>query len=142
MTKEESPSADPEIQPSHLSPLETEAAVPMPREWKSCCFRISPPCATFSVQVLFSGFLILFAAYKLAQTGAPDPLYVSLLTWCPYASPHVTERPPRWTQRGTWRIYRRVPSPVHAHRSRNARLTNGIDVETYLRGRGVEWGKI
>ena len=95
MAKEESPSADPEIQPSHLSPLETEAAVTMPREWRSCCFKISPPCATFSVQVLFSGFLILFAAYKLAQTGAPDPLYVSLLT----------------TTVGVW-----LPSPLHGIR--------------------------
>jgi hypothetical protein len=67
-------------------------------EWKSCCFKISPACATFSVQVVFSAFLIIFSAYKLIMIGAPDPLYVSLLTttvgvWLP--SPlHSTSAPP------------------------------------------------
>jgi hypothetical protein len=61
-------------------------------EWKSCCFKISPACATFSVQVLFSAFLILFSAYKLIIIDSPDPLYVSLLT----------------TTVGVW-----LPSPLH-----------------------------
>ena len=61
-------------------------------EWKSCCFKISPACATFSVQVVFSAFLIIFSAYKLIIIDAPDPLYVSLLT----------------TTVGVW-----LPSPLH-----------------------------
>ena len=46
----------------------------------------------FSVQVLFSAFLILFSAYKLIIIDSPDPLYVSLLT----------------TTVGVW-----LPSPLH-----------------------------
>jgi hypothetical protein len=43
--------------------------------------------------VLFSGFLILFSAWKLAQTNTPDPLWVSLLTttigvWLPSPLTH------------------------------------------------------
>jgi hypothetical protein len=75
-----------------------ESTVPLPvaslPEWKSCCFRLQPQLATFAVQVLFSAFLVLFAAYKLQQnTGAADPLWVSILT----------------TTVGVW-----LPSPLHA----------------------------
>jgi hypothetical protein len=43
--------------------------------------------------VFFSGFLILFSAWKLAQTNTPDPLWVSLLTttigvWLPSPLTH------------------------------------------------------
>ena len=70
-------------------------------EWKSCCFKISPACATFSVQVVFSAFLIIFSAYKLIIIDAPDPLYVSLLTttvgvWLP--SPLYGLAPPPTSQ--------------------------------------------
>ena len=62
-------------------------------EWRSCCFRLQPQLATFTVQVLFSAFLVLFAAYKLQQnTGTADPLWVSILT----------------TTVGVW-----LPSPLH-----------------------------
>lgn len=67
-------------------------AVSLP-EWKSCCFRLQPQLATFTVQVVFSGFLVLFAAYKLQQNAVPDPLWVSILT----------------TTVGVW-----LPSPLHS----------------------------
>lgn len=75
-----------------------ESTMPLPfaplPEWKSCCFRLQPQLATFAVQVLFSAFLVLFAAYKLQQnTGTADPLWVSILT----------------TTVGVW-----LPSPLHA----------------------------
>ena len=68
----------------------TSAALP---EWKSCCFRLQPQLATFTVQVVFSGFLVLFAAYKLQQNAMPEPLWVSILT----------------TTVGVW-----LPSPLHS----------------------------
>jgi hypothetical protein len=68
------------------------AAAPQPQEWKSCCFRLQPQAATFTVQVFFSAFLVFFSAYKLVIIDAPDPLYVSLLT----------------TTVGVW-----LPSPLH-----------------------------
>lgn len=72
---------------------ESTISVPLP-EWKSCCFRLQPQLATFAVQVFFSAFLVLFAAYKLQQnTGTADPLWVSLLT----------------TTVGVW-----LPSPLHS----------------------------
>ena len=70
-----------------------QSDVKPPQEWKSCCFRLQPQAATFSVQVFFSSFLVFFSAYKLLNAGLPDPLYVSLLT----------------TTVGVW-----LPSPLHA----------------------------
>ena len=77
------------------TPIElVNTQVPTLPEWKSCCFRLQPQLATFAVQVLFSAFLVLFAAYKLQQnTGTADPLWVSILT----------------TTVGVW-----LPSPLHA----------------------------
>ena len=79
------------VETSKVPTLLTKQANEVP-EWKSCCFKISPACATFSVQVVFSAFLIIFSAYKLIIIDAPDPLYVSLLT----------------TTVGVW-----LPSPLH-----------------------------
>jgi hypothetical protein len=76
---------------SKVPTLLTKEANAVP-EWRSCCFKISPACATFSVQVIFSAFLIFFSAYKLIVIDTPDPLYVSLLT----------------TTVGVW-----LPSPLH-----------------------------
>jgi hypothetical protein len=78
-------------------------SAPLP-EWKSCCFRLQPQLATFAVQVLFSAFLVLFAAYKLQQnTGTADPLWVSILT----------------TTVGVW-----LPSPLHATATPSAPLSS------------------
>lgn len=83
--------SDPASSPDQKT--EQVPSVPLP-EWKSCCFRLQPQLATFTVQVLFSAFLVLFAAYKLQQnTGTADPLWVSILT----------------TTVGVW-----LPSPLHA----------------------------
>jgi hypothetical protein len=69
-------------------------------EWKSCCFRLQPQLVTFMVQVTFSAFLILFAAFKLNQTTGPaDPLWVSILT----------------TTAGVW-----LPSPLQNSHQPNA----------------------
>ena len=71
----------------------TVSSMPRPsREWKSCCFLVNPQAATFSVQVLFSLFLILFSAYKVSGIGPPEPLWVSILT----------------STIATW-----LPSPIH-----------------------------
>jgi hypothetical protein len=65
-----------------------------PAQWRSCCFQLQPQAATFTVQVVFSAFLMIFAAWKLSLTESVDALWVSLLTstvgiWLP--SPiHVT----------------------------------------------------
>jgi hypothetical protein len=71
-------------------------------EWKSCCFRLQPQAATFSVQVFFSVFLVVFACFKLSQNTAPDPLWVSILT----------------TTVGVW-----LPSPIHTQ------ISNGFNAQ-------------
>jgi len=48
--------------------------------WKSCCFTFDSRAVLFFVQVLFSAFMMGFAANKLNNPGPPDPLWVSIMT--------------------------------------------------------------
>ena len=67
--------------------------------WKSCCFTLDSRVVLFCVQVLFSAFMMGFAASKLHATTVPDPLWVSIMTsmlgiWLPSPTlrsngPHV-----------------------------------------------------
>jgi hypothetical protein len=88
--EEENSMAEPEEKVPAGPLYEPRTSLPV---WRSCCFSSSPAAATFIVQVLFSGFLILFSAWKLAQTNTADPLWVSLLTttigvWLPSPLTH------------------------------------------------------
>ena len=80
-----------EVAPTQIDEKKAPADEPQ-REWRSCCFKLHPQVLVFMTQVFFSAFLIFFSAYKLADTGQPDPLYVSMLT----------------TTVGVW-----LPSPLH-----------------------------
>ena len=82
-----------EVAPTQIDEKKAPADADEPqREWRSCCFKLHPQVLVFMTQVFFSAFLIFFSAYKLADAGQPDPLYVSMLT----------------TTVGVW-----LPSPLH-----------------------------
>ncbi len=103
-SEETMPSDDEDTHAAGLQPVElkrqTNAGTPSARRpaqqdqptWRSCCFQLQPQAATFTVQVLFSAFLMMFAAWKLSLTENVDALWVSLLT----------------STVGIW-----LPSPIH-----------------------------